>query len=463
MKSLKLICFLAVLILGLTGCKKYLDIVPKGKIIPQTTNDYRLLLDQISPNGKSNGFVNSFSNDVLMGDDLEVNAFSSSFYKAAEQNVLTFAEHIYQDFESDPDWEALYNQIYVTNLVIDQVMSSTQGTDTEKNQLLAEAKVQRAYAYFTLVNLYARQYNPSTAGTDPGVPLRKGLDFEEKLPRATVQGVYDYILNDLKQAAGHLPAAPQLNLNHRPVDAAAYALLARTCLFMNNIPAALDYANTSLQRYSSLTDYNSLPSSQVFPGGIQEPIGLQNKEVLMLKAPVSPTSFFYGNAGLLALYDQQNDLRFRAKFASDQAFGLNYGYICTEWSGKTPAKGPSTAEVLLIRAECYARTGKVSEAMGDLNTLRTSRYKTGSNSSLTTSSAAQALTWVKEERRRELAFCGFRWFDIKRYNALDNDQITVTHLINGTNYTLSPSSPRAVLPIGRKYIDLNPEIQQNPR
>lgn len=463
MKSLKYICFLVVLITGMTGCKKYLDIVPKGKIIPQKTNDYRLLLDQISPRGSSNGFTQSFSNDVLMSDDMEVNAFSASFYKAAAQNVLTFAEHIYQDAESDPDWEALYNQIYVANLVISQVMDSEGGTPAEKNALFAEAKVHRAHAYLVLVNLYARQYVATTAATDPGVPIRKDLDFEEKLPRASVQEVYNYILQDLNDALGKLPSTPQLNLNYRPVEAACNALLARANLYMNNIPSALGCVNSSLQLYNTLIDYNTLPAGQSFPGTLAEPTGLQNKEVLLLKSPTSSESFFYGNSGLINLYDQLNDLRFKAKFASDAAFGLNFGFICTGGSGKTPAKGPSTAEMLLIRAECYARTEKVNEAITDLNTLRKSRFKTGSNSTLTATTPAQALALVKQERRRELAFSGARWFDIKRYNVVDNDNISVTHLINGASYTLAPNSVRSVLPIGRKYIDLNPEITQNPR
>lgn len=463
MKSLKYICFLSVLIVSLAGCKKYLDIIPKGKIIPQKTSDYRLLLDQISPKGSSNGFTQSFSNDVLMSDDMEVNAFSASFYNAADQNVLTFAEHIYQDFESDPDWEALYNQIYVANLVTSQVMDAEGGTTAEKNVLLAEAKVHRAYAYLILVNLYGKQYVAATAATDPGVPIRKNLDFEEKLPRATVQEVYNYILQDLTDALGKLPATPQLNLNYRPVEAASNALLARVNLCMNNIPSALAYANSSLQLYNTLIDYNTLPAGQSFPGTLAEPNGLQGKEVLLLKSPTSPDSFFYGSGSLVSLYDQQNDLRFKAKFASDAAFGLNFGFICTGWSGKTPAKGPSTAEMLLIRAECYARTEKVNEAMADLNTLRKTRFKTGSNSMLTAASPAQALLLVKQERRRELAFSGARWFDIKRYNVVDRDNITVTHLVNGVSYTLPSNGVRAVLPIGRKYIDLNPEIIQNPR
>ncbi len=98
------------------------------------------------------------------------------------QNIFT------EDFESDPDWESLYNQIYVTNLVILQVMDAKNGTQQEKEQLLAEARVHRAYAYLTLVNLYAKHYTASTAATDAGVPLRQGLDFRRKTSEVKCAG-----------------------------------------------------------------------------------------------------------------------------------------------------------------------------------------------------------------------------------------------------------------------------------
>jgi len=446
----------------MTACKKYLDIVPRGKIIPGRTADYRLLLDQVSSNGKSNGFVKSFSTDVLMGDDMKVTAFSASFYKAADQNALMFAEHIYQDAESDPDWEALYNQVYVTNFVIAEVMNSTGGTEEEKNKLLAEAKVHRAYAYFILVNLYAKQYDAAAASTDPGVPLRVQVDFEEKLPRAPVQQVYDFIIKDLNDALNKLPATPELNYNFRPVEAAVYTLLARVYLQMNKPDAALVYADSGLKRYNTLIDYNTLAANPALPGTLQYPIGLQNKEVLLLKSVVSPTSFFYAANSLISLYDTQ-DLRKPAMYASDALFGMSDGYFCMEWSGRTPAKGPSTAEAYLLRAECHARLGHIAAALSDLNYLRSYRYKSGSNYTLSAVTKEEVLALVKQERRRELAFKGYRFFDIRRYNKFDNDNISVTHVLNNTAYILSPESPRSVLPIARKYIDLNPEIVQNPR
>lgn len=462
MRLLKYI-FLVSILATTTSCRKYLDIIPKGKIIPEKTNDYRLLLDQISNSGKSRGFVNTYSNDLLMGDDLGINSFSSGFYGPTEQNVLMFAEHIYQDFESDPDWEAMYNQIYITNLVVSDVMDSKGGSLVEKKKLLAEARVHRAFAYLTLVNLYAPHFNPTSADSDLGVPIREGLDFEEALPRATVRKVYDYILNDLSLAAQDLPLAPELNFNNRPTAASAYALWARVYLYLNDADNARRYADSSLKYYDELLDYNTLGQGTAIPGTLNVPTGLINKEVTLLKSTTSGVSLFYASPELVALYDQTNDLRMQANFFPDALFGMSFGYISTEWSGRTPIKGTSVPETYLTRAEAYARLGEIGKAIDDINLIRKNRYRTGTNYVVDASTQGEALALVKEERRRELAFRGSRWFDIRRYNRFDGDAIYITHTINGTPYTLAPNTPRAVLPIGRKYIDLNPEIKQNQR
>lgn len=65
--------------------------------------------------------------------------------------------------------------------------------------------VGRAFEYLTLVNAYANHYDPSTAATDPGVPLMLDKISINNLQRATVQEVYDQIKADLDEAAPNLP------------------------------------------------------------------------------------------------------------------------------------------------------------------------------------------------------------------------------------------------------------------
>lgn len=447
-----------------TSCKKYLDIKPKGAFIPEKTSDYRLLLDEVSPREKSTGFFNTYTMDMMLDDDISINNFSLTYYQPAQLNAFRFSEHLFLEFETDPDWLAMYNQVYTANLVAEQVMSATGGSETEKRQLLAEARVHRAYAYLILVNLYAKHYNAASAASDPGVPIRQGLDFEEALPRASVQAVYDYILDDLSRALPDLPAAPDAAATFRPTKPTAFTLLAKAYLFMNNAAEAHRFADSSLARYSTLVDYNTLPPHPAFPQDvIVYPMNFRNPETLMEKSSVSLTPLVYASPSLLALYDKTNDLRFKAFFLSDAVLGLSNGYISNEWSGRSPAKGPSVPETYLIRAESSARLGRTADAMADINLLRSKRYANGAGYTLTAASPAEALDSVKAERRREMPFRGSRFFDIRRYNAMDNAGITIAHTLPDGTFSLAPNSNRTALPIARKYIALNPEIAQNPR
>ncbi len=464
MKNIKYIYLLIVTCFTLTACEDYLDTTPFGVVTPTETSDYRLLLDQVDDVGRSTGVIRSYSNDEFLSDNMAVQleAFGLPALDVNALNAYTFSEHIYLDNEEDPDWSSLYNQVYLSNVVISQVMESTGGTEDEKQMLQNEARTHRAYAYLKLVNLYAKHYNASTASVDLGVPLRLRIDFEEALPRASVQDVYDLILEDLSLAVQNLPLSPESNINYRPNVAGAYGLLARTSLYMNNIDDALMYADLSLSNNGALIDYNTLPLSSLFPpffNVLDLPDNLFNEEISLFKSNTGGFSTFAYDNALSALLSP-DDVRVRATSVLFGPFRLSL-----EFTNNTPNKGISTAEMYLIKAECHARKGELTAALDAINVLRENRFETGSSFQLTATTAAEALVLIKEERRRELAFKGQRLFDIKRYNLFDNDNISITHTLpdTGETFMLEPGNPRFVLPIGRKYIGLNPEIEQNPR
>lgn len=124
--------------------------------------------------------------------------------------------------------------------------------------------------------------------------------------------------------------------------------------------------------------------------------------------------------------------------------------------------GLATDEMYLIRAESYARTGKVSEAISDLNILLQNRYKTGTFTPYSTSlSEKQALDTILSERRKELPFRGLRWADIRRLNK-EGANITLTRRLNGQIHTLPPNDLRYVLPIPPDVLRLS-NIENNPR
>src|SRR5690606_18453219 len=157
----------------------------------------------------------------------------------------------------------------------------------------------------------------------------------------------------------------------------------------------------------------------------------------------------------------ENDLRKSIFFREnvDGSFYYRGGYtgvLNMMFSGMT------NAEIYLMRAECYAREGKISEAMNDLNTLLQNRLDhTHPIIPVTASSKEEALELILLERRRELMFRGLRWPDIKRLNK-DGANITLTRIVDGKTYTLPPNDNRYALPIPEDVIQLS-GMPQNPQ
>ena len=111
----------------------------------------------------------------------------------------------------------------------------------------------------------------------------------------------------------------------------------------------------------------------------------------------------------------------------------------------------------LIRAEAYAKTGNVTSGAAELNLLRSKRLTPYTNEVF--ASADALFTAIMDERFKELAFEGFRFFDLKRTNLPLQRGATDA---SPEWQTLAPSSFRWVLPIPRDEITANPNTTQNP-
>ncbi|MNL28046.1 SusD family protein [compost metagenome] len=110
------------------------------------------------------------------------------------------------------------------------------------------------------------------------------------------------------------------------------------------------------------------------------------------------------------------------------------------------------AEVQLIAAEAAYRLNKESEALTFLNALMTQR-----DPSLTYASAGVTLLAdIVNERRKELAFEGDRFFDLNRLNQnINRTEEYPSGIIEAGDY-------RRVMPMPLGEINVNPNIVQNP-
>lgn len=453
--------YLYILILAIfTSCSDWLEIKPKGKIIPVKVEDYRLLLDQTQRGEFSSGFIQSYGNVLYSSDDIVIRDYVyNKNYGLSSQSTYTWADKYYLDDQEDDVWASLYSQIYVANVVISEVLN-TKGNEQEKKQLYGEAKIQRAFAYFLLTNIYGKHYNKSTSNTDLSVPLSKEPVIEGKLIRGTVSEAYKLIEDDINEVIDFLP--PTSDFNHRPSKTSVYALLSRILLYKADYNNALIAANKSLNLYDFLYDYNTLGNNAWYKTVVDLPKNPFNKEVILNKGAVNKYALIYPSDDLKSVYNVDADLRWKGYFTTEWFPPYkNQVYIMEHTVGRQ--LGLTVAEVMLNKAECLARVGDYKEAIKILNDIRVKRFETGKYVPLSASDRNEAITKVKEERRRELAFHGLRWFDLKRYNTNDNAKITLKRTVNGRDYMLSPNSNRWVYPIARKYIIKNPEIIQNPR
>jgi len=116
----------------------------------------------------------------------------------------------------------------------------------------------------------------------------------------------------------------------------------------------------------------------------------------------------------------------------------------------------------LIKAECLARK-KDPDALEILNALRKKRLATDKYADLPQVSEDKLLEVVLEERQRELAFNGVRFFDMKRLAKEGIYTRTLTRQFGETVYTLEPNSNRYMFPVAEKVRLLNNNIVQNPR
>jgi len=197
-----------IIILVFCSCTRdnYLDFQPKGFILPSNLEDFRLLLDQTEGADQlsvSIGFAATHFEALYATDNMQLTD-SLGIAMALERPSIaayTFADNIYSAGD-DPEWNSYYNQIYSANILIDGLVKLDDDPAGEKNALIAEAKLHRAFAYFNLVNLYGLHYDPSTAATDLGVPIREGIALDDlDYTRSSVQEVYDYIIHKFTRIA----------------------------------------------------------------------------------------------------------------------------------------------------------------------------------------------------------------------------------------------------------------------
>ncbi|HTN05990.1 RagB/SusD family nutrient uptake outer membrane protein [Agriterribacter sp.] len=450
MKNSLTITFLLATLCILSSCKKYLNEKPDaGLAIPQSLKDLQAMLD-------NSDFMN-FKTPCLDEGSSDDYYLPTSVYQSLssfERNIYTWN---YKGESTYPnDWSFIYDAVNISNIILEAVENIPfDATNSEEwSNVKGSALFFRAQSFLRAAFIFARAYDENTSTSDYGIPLRLSSDYLISSIRANNEETYNQIINDLRNAINLLPVTAKHVM--RPSKTAAYALMARSYLAMRQYNEAFKYADSALQLNSNLVDYNDLNVADLIP------FTQFNKEVLFSSviAYYTVTNIVPGlaivDSTLYNSYDL-NDLRrdaFFIDFGDGPVFKGTYdgsfGYLFN---------GIATDEVLLTRAECYARLGNKDMALADLNTLLTKRFANGSFVPVEASDTNAALALILSERRKELVFRGLRWIDIKRLNK-EGANIVLNRKIDSQSYTLLPDSKKYAIALPIDVIQLA-GMQQN--
>ncbi len=466
-KQINYIFLIALSVCILSCGKSFLEVQPKGSLIASKTTEYENMLY----NSLSVGFD---APALILGDDATV---LDSYFNASvnrSQRLFRYQGNIYEQEEAADELIIPIRNIYLYNKIINEVMNSEGGTEESKRAIQAEAKASRAFLNLYLINYYGKPYQASSASTDPGIPLVKEADVaQNSFTRATVQQVYDNMISDLKQSIPLIPVNVPNRL--RMCKSAAELTLAKIYWFMGNYEQALIlikqaklHMPTSFENF--IYNYNQTYAS----GTWTVTSGLENRQNLLVRttnALVATNSNNILLAPWVYMLFSKNDQRLksfsRMPYLGNSIFPVEGLSRRIGPFGSQAPQGVYLPDVELMQAECEARMGNIDAAKSILTAFREKRMP-ADEAKIPAMDQNNLIKFTVEERVREFALYGLRWFDIRR---LSNDPLFKDKVYEHTIYgakegkaieTIKLPSERLTLRFPPAVISRNPGMENNP-
>ncbi len=448
----------------LTSCGDYLDNVPKGEKIPTTLEDFSTMMADEYYNLREPAGMALY----LIGDQY-ASTSTLSYSRLCRANYMldTTINRVTENNSDEDVYYVAYRAINTACLILENVDGATEATDAERSIAAAQAHILRAEAYYRLVNYYAKTYDASTADSDGGVPVISGSEVGASYTQLSVAGVYQYILDDITTALSSLPET-SANILY-PTLATGYALAARVYLQMGQYEEALRMANQALERNSTLFSwvdfYEENKGVLTTEGSYQRVSSPMGHSFVENYNYVHGTSSYSGGEYSMPLWRadafEEGDAMFLSRWKQRTMSGDTYYYGML--SGYFGRGSLTTTEVYLIKAECLARTGDVSGAMGLVNEVRQQRILPDVYQPLTASNATEALQHIIKVKTNALVMTFQTFADRRRWNLDSSTATTLSRTIDGETRTLSPDSYLWIMPFPQGAVDNsgNGTITQN--
>ena len=428
---------------ALTSCDDFLDITPTGKVIAKTGEEYRALLTNEYKYFAKDRYMTTLRTDELLMDKKK----SSSTDLDAYLDLWRWKDENPSPTTSYFSWRNYYHIIYIANYVIENRDEISNASRDEVDQLVGESYMLRAYCHFLLVNLYAEPYTHCQPSTTRGVPMQLEADVNAMPLSSSVEAIYQQVLADIAEAEKLLNVETwEEGKNYRFNKISAQALLARTYLYMGAWQKALTAAKVVIEAHGELEDMNTsttLPNSYK---SVESIVALERFSSNLFTAINMPDPNFMnlyrtGDQRRAKFYKRVTSSSYELQKGGDDEFSCSF----------------RSAEAYLTAAECAARLGKTADAIDFLKPLLQKRLNaetfSAANDLMANMTQDELIAEILDERARELAFEGHRWYDLRR-----TTQPALTRTYDDETFTLTPE--KYTLRFPTEAVEANPEIER---
>lgn len=458
-----------------SSCDDFLDLSPTDVLTDENAlenlDDFRQAL---------NGCYSGLTSGAYYGGTYIVAAdrMSDDLRRSSENLGEGVQMHSYTYNASTGEPSALWTQIYSVinraNIVINNI-DAISGSAGVKSSYKGQALFIRALAHFDLVRYFAQPYDATADAGHPGVPVMLESVISQP-PRNTVAEVYSQVIQDLLDSRTLMVETGIGPTRATPL--AATALLARVSLYAKDWEAAKKYAGEVIGSgawtlatgdiYRNIWTSAELNNEVIFKLTM-----LQNNAAIGQNywSQSNDIVSFNPTQDLIDLYDPEDDVRFKAFIGIRQPGDADN--VVTKYRGapldypldqKPPIDGLADIKILrlsemyLIRAEANFELQDPTAARNDLNAVRVARVA-GFNPQVDGTESGAALgNAIMTERRKEFAFEGHRWQDLKRKGlAIERGEDC-----SATACSLEANDFHFTLPIPQGEFSGNVNMVQNP-
>ena len=474
------------IMLVLSSCKKdFLDLKPYNSAV---------ISDAIKSEADLNAAINGLYSSLratdfygrtfaVKGDLAADNGFLSSS-NSGRYLVFNLWNMSVTDGYASNVWFNSYAAIKNANVIINSGLATS---NDNISQLFSEAYAIRGMVYFDLARNFALPYANNPDG--PGVPIVLTFDQTAKPSRSTVKQVYAQAIADLTQAYNlakfnqgttmtFLSTGQTRSVNSSYLTKYAISgLLARVYQHMgdwaNAKTWALDVVNNSgftLVASTGLVNYwkGATPRTDkvetMFEVTSDANNSVSDGTLANLYVP-KPVGSYGDILATQTFYNAHSatDVRKQLYNPTTRTGQVGTAYYITKYpidvTNYDDVKIVRYAEVLLILAEAYYNGSDYTNANKYLNMVAKQRDPSYAGYA---SSGTQVLEDILNERAKELAWEGYRFWDLYRLQRtyVKPQAQDATNAIS-QSITVTPTTLGIIFPIPKDEILVNPNVAQN--